>query len=92
MRGQKESRLRKLKESKKKVDDSLKKVGKGVNKALDTVGLGGIKFIRTTGPYEFAAVHRMAKTYFNVVGPQFALIRDFLKGKFGVPGMEPVTW
>jgi len=84
--------LEKLKESAKRVDDSVQKMKERTNRVLDTLGLGGIKFFKATGPYEFAVVHRMAKTYHTVVGPQHKLVLDFMKSKAGVPGFTQVLW
>jgi len=84
--------LEKLKESAKKVDDSVKKVKEGTNKVLKTLGLGDVSFFKSKGPYEFAVVHRMAKNYHTIVGPQFVLVRDFMKSKFGVPGLQQLIW
>jgi hypothetical protein len=82
--------LEKVKETVEKVDETGKKVKESVKSFLDAIGLGDVMFFRALGPYEFAVVHRMAVTHHKETGPMFALVRDFLKSKFGVAGVNPV--
>ncbi|TAL47084.1 hypothetical protein EPN87_03730 [archaeon] len=63
----------------KTVGDSFKKVGLGMN------------LFRAVGPYEFSMQNRMAKQMQREPGGQFLMIKDFLKTKFEVPGVN-VTW
>ncbi|MGC8812647.1 MAG: hypothetical protein ACP5O8_03645, partial [Candidatus Aenigmatarchaeota archaeon] len=48
-------------------------------------------FFRAYGPYEFIPNDRMTKFYQPITGRHFNLVRDFLKTKFEVPGVE-VYW
>lgn len=48
-------------------------------------------FIRAVGPYEFIPNHRLSKYYQPPTGIEFGTVRDFLKSKFEVPGLQ-VNW
>jgi hypothetical protein len=73
-----------------KMAELSRKIRKGVGGTLEKVGLGG-QIFRAIGPYEFTMQNTMAKIMQREPGGQFNKIKDFLKTKFGVPGVN-VTW
>jgi hypothetical protein len=77
----------KVKGVSKNVKDTFGSIKEGVNKILDALGID-LMFLKAHGPYEFQFYHRVAKYHQPEVGHNFNVIRDFLKGKFEVPGMD----
>ena len=85
------------KEEKKKGLEGVRNASEGIKNAVNSVRVGigkffgalGFKmqFFQAEGPYEFMFYHRVAKYYQPEVGHSFNVVRDFLKGKFQVPGM-----
>lgn len=82
--------LEKIKETKEKAEQKATDIKDSVNKLLKNMGFD-LMFVRARGPYEFAMKHRIAKTHQLETGGTFGMIRDFMKGKMGVPGLPPIV-
>lgn len=82
--------LEKIKETKEMAEQRVTDVKETVNKFLKNMGFD-LMFVRARGPYEFAMKHRISKTHQIETGSTFGMIRDFMKGKMGVPGLPPIV-
>jgi hypothetical protein len=79
-------KFQKMKSTSGDIKKAFSSVKEGLGKVLDALGLD-LMFLKAHGPYEFQFYHRVAKYHQPEVGHNFNVIRDFLKGKFEVPGM-----
>jgi len=76
--------------ARKKSLEQINKIKKAISDFFKSLGFGMMIF-RAYGPYEFIPNDRMTKFYQPITGRHFNLVRDFLKTKFEVPGLE-VYW
>jgi len=74
----------------KKFLKQINEIRKKIANFFRSLGLEMMIF-RAYGPYEFIPNDRLTKFYQPVTGRHFNLVRDFLKTKFEVPGLE-VYW
>ncbi|MCS7105823.1 MAG: hypothetical protein NZ942_00700 [Candidatus Aenigmarchaeota archaeon] len=67
--------------------EEVKKIKEAIGNFFKTLGFE-VAFFRAYGPYEFIPNDRLTKFYQPVTGRHFALVANFLKTKFEVPGFE----
>ncbi len=69
----------------KKISELGRSIRKAIGKFFSIFGLE-VQFLRAVGPYEFAMHHRLAKYHQRETGGSFAMVVNYLKKSFGVPG------